>query len=55
MPLEILHIALVLFGGRARFERTEIAALARLEVDVAGVESVFAGLQFADHGIAFLS
>jgi hypothetical protein len=54
MPLEILHLALVLLGGRARFERAEIAALARLRVDFAGVEPIFAGLQFAYHEIALV-
>ena len=50
MPLEILHVALVLLGGRARLEGAEIAALAGLRIGLAGIEPVFAGLQFADHG-----
>jgi hypothetical protein len=55
MPLEILHVALVFLGGRARFERSEIAALARLGVDLPRVEPVFAGPQFADHELALES
>jgi len=35
-------------------ERTEIAALAGLGVDLTGVEPVFAGLQFADHELALV-
>jgi hypothetical protein len=50
MPLEVLHIALVLFGCGARFESAEIAAFAGLRIELAGIEPVFAGLQFADHG-----
>jgi hypothetical protein len=50
MPLEILHIALVLFGGGARLEGAEIAALAGFRIELAGIKPVFAGLQFADHG-----
>src|SRR5581483_2925123 len=42
MPLEILHIAFMLLGGRARLERAEIAALAGLRIDLAGVETVSA-------------
>jgi hypothetical protein len=40
MPFEILHFALVLFRGRARFEGTEIAALAGLRIHFAGIEPV---------------
>src|SRR6266700_5162213 len=49
MPLEILHLLLVLLGGRARLEGAEIPALAGLEIDLPRVEPVFAGAQFADH------
>src|ERR1700742_3923487 len=52
MPLEILHIAFVLLCRSARLEGAEIAALAGLRIDLAGIEPVFAGLQFADHGVA---
>src|SRR6266516_3786129 len=49
MPLEILHVAFVLFGRRARFEGAEIAALAGLRIHLSGIEPVLARLQFADH------
>lgn len=42
MPLEILHVAFVLFGCSARFEGTEIATLAGLGIDLARIETVFA-------------
>src|SRR5262249_3853969 len=51
MPLEILHGALVLFGGRTRFERAEIAPSTGLRIDLARIEPVLAGLQLADHGM----
>src|SRR6185437_7958303 len=50
VPLEILHVALVLLGRGARLEGTEIAALAGLRIDLAGIKPVLARLQFADHG-----
>src|SRR5439155_12339478 len=50
MPLEILHLALVLFRRRPRFEGAEIAALAGLRIDLSGIEPVLARSQFADHG-----
>src|SRR5439155_18136474 len=40
MPLEILHLALVLFRRRPRFEGAEIAALAGLRIDLSGIEPV---------------
>src|SRR5258707_307015 len=49
VPLEILHVSLVLFRRRARVESAEIAALAGLGIDLAGIEPVLARLQFADH------
>ncbi|CDX28199.1 hypothetical protein MPLA_1350016 [Mesorhizobium sp. ORS 3359] len=49
VPLEILHFAFVLFGGFARLESAEIAALAGPGIDLARIEPVFAGFQFADH------
>src|SRR5882757_9017821 len=50
MPLEIPHLALVLFRSRARFEGAEIAALAGLRIELSGIKPVPARLQFADHG-----
>jgi transporter family-2 protein len=52
MPFEMLHGALVLFRRGARFEGAQIAALARLRIDLARIEPVLAGLQFPDHGFA---
>ena len=49
MPLEILYVALVLFGRRAGLERAEVAALAGSGIDLAGIEPVLAGFQFANH------
>ena len=49
MPFEILHGALVLLGGGAAVEGTEIAASAGLRIYFARIEPVFAGRQFADH------
>src|SRR5664279_4551168 len=49
MPLEILHLPLVLFGGGARLEGAEIATLAGLRIELPRVQPVFAGAQFADH------
>src|SRR5215813_11706644 len=55
MPFEILNGALVLFGSGTRLERTEVAAPAGLRIDLAGIEPVLAGLQFADHGALLCS
>jgi hypothetical protein len=49
MPFEILHGALVLLCSRARFEGSEVAASARFRIDLAGIEPVLAGSQFANH------
>ena len=49
MPFEILHGTLVLLGGGAAVEGTEIAASAGLRIYLARIEPVFAGRQFADH------
>jgi hypothetical protein len=49
MPLEILHLALMLFGRHARFEGAEVAALAGFRVQLARIEPVLAGSQLADH------
>jgi hypothetical protein len=40
MPLEILHGAFVLLGGRSRVERAGIAALAGLRIHFTGIEPV---------------
>jgi hypothetical protein len=50
MPLEILHGTLVFFCRRARLEGAEIAALAGFRIRLAGIEPLFARLQFTDHG-----
>jgi hypothetical protein len=50
MPLEILHVTLVLFGRRARLESAEVAAFAGPGVDFPGIKPVLTGSQFADHG-----
>src|SRR5262249_7190167 len=49
MTLEVLHGALVLLGRRARPERAEIAATARLRVDFARIEAKATRLELADH------
>jgi hypothetical protein len=53
MPFEILHGALVLFGGGTRLERPKIAPLAGFRIHLSGIEPVFTRLQFSDHGITF--
>ena len=50
MPLEELHGALVLRRRRAAGEGAEIAPPAGLRIYFAGIEPVFAGGEFADHG-----
>jgi hypothetical protein len=50
MPLEILHGAFVLFSSGARFESTEIAALAGFRIHFARIQPILSRLQFADHG-----
>lgn len=40
----------MLLGSLASFEGAEVAALAGLGVRFAGVEAIFAGFEFADHG-----
>jgi len=42
MPLEVLYLPLMPFGGGARLEGAEVAALARLRIDLAGIQPVFA-------------
>lgn len=49
MPFEILHGAFVLFGLLATGEGTEVAALAGGGVLFAGIETIFAGFEPANH------
>src|SRR5205085_9524412 len=46
--LEVLDLALVLFGLGAGLEGAEVAALAGLGIELARIEAVFAGFQLAD-------
>jgi hypothetical protein len=50
VPLEILHFALVLFGGGTGFKRSQVSASARSGILFARVKPVLAGCQFTDHG-----
>ena len=50
VTFEILDVALMFLRRGKAVERSEIAALAGLGVFLAGIETVFAGSQFADHG-----
>src|SRR5262245_1758679 len=52
MPLEVLHLPLMLLGGGAGGEGAQVATLASLGVLLAGVEAVLAGVKLADHGLA---
>ena len=47
--LKILDLALMLLGGGAAIEGSEIAPLAGLLVDLARIEPVFSRLELADH------
>lgn len=47
--LEELHRAFVLLSFRARAERAQISALARLWIGFPGVQSILTALQFSDH------
>jgi hypothetical protein len=49
VPFEELHGALMLLGRRARLEGAEVPALAGFWILLSGVESVFPGLELADH------
>lgn len=49
MTLEILHLALVLFGRGTRFECAEIAALTRFRIEFARLQAVLAAGEFVDH------
>ena len=47
---EVLRRTFVLLCLRPGRERAEVAALACLRIDLAGLETVWSGLEFADHG-----
>jgi hypothetical protein len=49
MPFEVLHFAFVLFCFFQTAEGAKIAPLARRRIQLARVQTIFAGLQFADH------
>jgi hypothetical protein len=50
--LEELHRPLVLLGGSARLERAEVATSTRFRILLPRIESIFAGLQLANHRFA---
>ena len=50
MPLEVLHITLVLFGLGESGKSTEIAALARRGVLLSRIQPELPGFELADHG-----
>jgi hypothetical protein len=47
--LEILDGALVLLSGRARIERAKVSPTIRSRVDLARIQSILAGIEFAYH------
>jgi hypothetical protein len=47
--LEVLYGALVLFGLFSRAERTQVLALPGLQIEFAGIKTIFAVFQFSDH------
>jgi hypothetical protein len=49
MPFEVLDILLVLLGFLAAGEGAEVASLAGGGVLLAGIETIFAGFELADH------
>jgi hypothetical protein len=53
--LEKLDFPLVLLRRFARLKRSQIAPFAGLGVDLYGIETVFAGLEFPDHGLLLRS
>jgi hypothetical protein len=55
VTLEILHFALVLFGGGARGESSQVAAVTGLGIHLPRIEAVPARSQFANHVGACLS
>jgi len=51
MALEVLDFAFVLFRCGARFERAQISPAFRFRVDLAGIQTIAAGLEFANHDL----
>jgi hypothetical protein len=51
MPLEVLNFTFVLFRRHSRLERAEVLPSA-LRILLARIETVLAGLEFADHSYA---
>jgi len=49
VPLEVLDFAFVLLGSASIGEGAEVTTFAGVGVDLAGVEAVLAGFEFADH------
>src|SRR5882757_3665418 len=49
VSLEVLHRALVLFGGGPRFERAQISTALGLRIELPRIQTIFARAQFADH------
>ena len=47
--LEILHRALMFLRRRPRRKRSQILPLPRLRILLAGIQTILAGLQFANH------
>jgi hypothetical protein len=50
--LEILHRPLVLLGGCPAVECAEISSFTRSGIGLAGIQTVFSGLEFANHDLA---
>jgi hypothetical protein len=51
LSLEVLHRALVLFGCGARFEGAQISPPFGFRVELARVQPIFAGAEFAYHSV----
>ena len=49
MVLEVLDSALVLLGRSARAKRSQVSSLARLRIELARVQAVFAVRKLPDH------
>ena len=49
--LEVLDGPLVLLGLGSTGERAEVPPLAGLRIELAGIQPILAGFEFADHGI----